>query len=170
MNASCRYFKNSNLINFFIRNILYILFCLCDKSDFNFELLFFFVSFKTSFYLVFWYFSVVCTVMYNKKNYVFLHFKCYFIQGTFKCCAFMLNGIWNEGKKSEFVYKISSSKNKRKNMTVLSSWGWRLATYFVDIITTSSWRAGQELILRELGPAKTRRTSQTSECPRGGRS
>lgn len=55
-------------------------------------------------------------------------------------------------------------------MTVLSSWGWRLATYFVDIITTSSWRAGQELILRELGPAKTRRTSQTSECPRGGRS
>lgn len=36
----------------------------------------------------------------------------------------------------------------------------------VDIITTSSWRAGQELILRELGPAKTRRTSQTSECCR----
>ncbi|XP_062614422.1 centrosome-associated protein 350-like [Saccostrea cucullata] len=33
-----------------------------------------------------------------------------------------------------------------------------------DIITTSSWRAGQELILRELGPAKTRRTSQTSEA------
>jgi len=33
---------------------------------------------------------------------------------------------------------------------------------FVDIITTSSWRAGQELVLRELGPVKVRRTSQTS--------
>lgn len=59
---------------------------------------------------------------------------------------------------------------KENNITVLLSTWLRLAMYFVDIITTSSWRAGQELILRELGPAKTRRTSQTSECPRGARS
>ncbi|XP_021341745.1 centrosome-associated protein 350-like isoform X1 [Mizuhopecten yessoensis] len=32
-----------------------------------------------------------------------------------------------------------------------------------EIITTSSWRAGQELVLRELGPVKVRRTSQTSQ-------
>ncbi|XP_052092556.1 centrosome-associated protein 350-like isoform X2 [Mytilus californianus] len=32
-----------------------------------------------------------------------------------------------------------------------------------EIITTSSWRAGQELVMRELGPLKTRRTSQTSQ-------
>lgn len=59
---------------------------------------------------------------------------------------------------------------KENNIMVLLSIWLRLAMYFVDIITTSSWRAGQELILRELGPAKTRRTSQTSECPRGARS
>ena len=34
--------------------------------------------------------------------------------------------------------------------------------FFPDIITTRSWRVGQQLILRELGPSKVAKTGKTA--------
>ena len=43
-----------------------------------------------------------------------------------------------------------------------------LHVYFSEIITTSSWRAGQELILRELGPARKKNVRLKDNRDEGG--
>ena len=43
-----------------------------------------------------------------------------------------------------------------------------LLVHFSEIITTSSWRAGQELILRELGPARKKNVRLKDNRDEGG--
>ncbi|KAK3088825.1 hypothetical protein FSP39_024216 [Pinctada imbricata] len=72
-------------------------------------------------------------------------------------------------KKAELMYNEIQNEvesKPRKKMTRVVAGGVKKPDKQPkkDIITTSSWRAGQELILRELGPVKgVRRSSQTSD-------
>ncbi|KAJ8300301.1 hypothetical protein KUTeg_021820 [Tegillarca granosa] len=63
----------------------------------------------------------------------------------------------------EFVREEERSKPKKATRVIAPSTKKQSKQgKQTEIITTSSWRAGQELILRELGPVKVRKTSKGS--------